>query len=321
MRRQKMNRLNRAHPPAACGLCAKRATSHEVAFVKTTGGKSVSAAPDSLEQIQRKLSNDNLADLLELWSAEQGRAKKRDLELIAAALPFSPQQRLRVLDLCCGPGDVGRAIRSRFPKSRIDCVDRDAFLISICIGVNCREGISGNAFLRDLSSKAWLRELPREYDVVATANALHWFKPRRAAVLFGEVFQRLRPGGVFVFAEPASAEKRLASGFAEWKAREPARYSRENWERFWSRANELLGYDHTRQLGPRDPGRIDDRMSVPGWIKLLKNSGFEPIDVLLRDADEVILAGAKPRKFSPSSRRVLAGKRIGRRKFLPARQH
>jgi len=273
--------------------------------VKTTSGKHMSATPLSLDQIQRKLSNDNLDELLQLWWAEQGGAKKRDLELIATALPFSPQQRLRVLDLCCGPGDVGRALWSRFPKSRIDCVDRDVFLISICIGVNRREGISGRSFVRDLRSEVWSRGLSREYDVVATANALHWFDARRAAGLFGEVFQRLRPGGVFLFAEPACVEKRFASGVAEWKAKQPARYSRENWERFWSRANELLGYDHTTQLGPRDPGRIDERMSVQGWIKLLRNCGFESLDVLLRDADEVILAGAKPRKSSPSSRRDL----------------
>jgi hypothetical protein len=35
-------------------------------------------------------------------------------------------------------------------------------------------------------------------------------------------------------------------------------------------------------------------MPVSGWIRLLKNAGFDSIDVLLRDADEVILASSKP---------------------------
>ena len=266
--------------------------------MKTTSGKHIPARPLPLDEIQSKLNNDDLDELLRLWWAEQGVPKRRDLELIAAALPFSRQQRLRVLDLCCGPGDVGRAIRSGFPNSRIDCVDRDVFLMAICTKINRREGIPGQSFVRDLRTELWSRGLSREYDVVATANALHWLNARRAAQLFGEVIQHLRPGGVFLFAEPACGEKRFASGFAEWKARQPARYSRENWERFWSRANELLGYDHIQQLAVRDTGRIDDRMSVLGWIKLLKDSGFESIDVLLRDADEVILAGAKPRGSS-----------------------
>ena len=38
--------------------------------------------------IEKKLSNEHLDELLELWQTEQGAAKRRDLELMAAALPF-----------------------------------------------------------------------------------------------------------------------------------------------------------------------------------------------------------------------------------------
>jgi len=47
-------------------------------------------------------------------------------------------------------------------------------------------------------------------------------------------------------------------------------------------------------LGSRDSHRIGDGMPVSGWIQLLENAGFESTDVLLRDADEVILAARKP---------------------------
>lgn len=251
--------------------------------------------PLTQSQIAEKLSSQNLDELLQLWWAEQGAAKRRDLELMAAALPFRADASLRVLDMCCGPGDVGRAIRARYPNSRIDCVDRDVFLISICIAMNRREGVLAQNFVRDLWNDDWRLGLQHDYDVVATANALHWFDARRVAELFKDVFCLLRPGGAFLFVEPACIEKTFAAGFAEWKSRQPARYTRENWERFWTRANEILGYDHTKFLGSRDSDRIDDdEMSVAGWIQLLKNTGFESIDVLLRDADEVMLASSKP---------------------------
>jgi hypothetical protein len=85
----------------------------------------------------------------------------------------------------------------------------------------------------------------------------------------------------------------FADGFAEWKSRQPARYSRENWERFWTRSNEILGYDHTKLLGSRD-SHLDEGMPVSGWVQALRNARFECIDVLLRDADEVFFATAKP---------------------------
>ena len=254
----------------------------------------MSNPPLSQDQIEKKLTDDNLNELLHLWWVEQGDAKRRDLELIASAIPFSSNDALMVLDLGCGPGDVGRAIWSRFPHSRVDCVDRDLFLISICIGTNRREGVPGNTVVRDLSNRDWCTDLSPAYDVVAAANALHWLDARRAGELFTDIFRLLRSGGVFLFAEPACAEKIFATGFTEWKARQPARYSQENWQRFWSRANAILGYDHTKHLGSRDTPRIGDQMPVSGWIQLLNNAGFESIDVLLRDADEAILAATKP---------------------------
>jgi len=246
-------------------------------------------------EIERKLTDQNLDELLGLWRIEQGPEKLRDLDLMSSAIPFPHDAPLRVLDLCCGPGDVGRSIHARYSKSRIDRLDRDIFLISICIGTNRRAGISGNTFVRDLSDDVWHEDLGRDYDVIATANALHWLGASRLAQIFKEVFRLLRTGGVFLFAEPACAEPTFAEGFTAWKSRQPARYSPENWERFWNRANEILGYDHTKLLGSRDSHlAVRDSVPVSGWIKFLTDAGFEFIDVLLRDADEVILAAAKP---------------------------
>jgi len=246
-------------------------------------------------EIEKKLRNEDLDELLRLWWVEQGAEKRRDLDLMASAIPFPSDAALRVLDLCCGPGDVGRAIRTRYPNSQIDCVDRDVFLISMCMGINRREGVAGEILVRDLRDSDWHKGLGAWYDVVATANALHWLDGERVAQVCRDVFRLLRPGGVFLFVEPACSEKPFAAGFADWKSRQPARYSRENWERFWFRANEILGYDHTKLLEPRDPNaRVGDKMPVGGWIRLLEAAGFESIDTLLRDADEVMLAAAKP---------------------------
>ena len=101
--------------------------------------------PISQDEIDARIAG-HLDELLALWNAEQGEAKTRDLELIAAVLPLAGDQPLRVLDLCCGPGDVGRAVQRRFPNAHVDGVDRDPFLTSICRGVNGRSGAKGETF-------------------------------------------------------------------------------------------------------------------------------------------------------------------------------
>jgi SAM-dependent methyltransferase len=242
-------------------------------------------SPLSQAEIAGKLRDQNLDEWLQLWSATQGASKRVCLELMAAALSFAADESLLVLDICCGPGDVGREIRSRFPKARVDCVDRDLFLLSLCTAFNRREGIPGDAYIRDMWKADWRDGLARNYDVVATANALHWFDVRRVAELFADVAQLLRRGGVFLFLEPARTEAALAS-LSEDEER--------TWERFWTRANELLGYDHTKMLGSREPTLIGDRgLPDQEWVRLLKNAGFDSVDVLLKDNEKVVLAAHK----------------------------
>ena len=173
------------------------------------------------------------------------------------------------------------------------CIDRDPFLTSICRAVNQRDRMPRTLVVRDLNDAGWIDEFPGHYDVVAAVNALHWFDAPRAAQLVEEVHGTLRSRGLFLLVEPARPETPFVAGFEEWKARQPPRYTRENWERFWSRANALLGYDHTTLLGSRDANPIGDSMTAAGWIRLLERAGFGLIDVLLRDADQVVVGALK----------------------------
>ncbi len=238
---------------------------------------------------------DHVDELLQLWWAEQGSAKDRDLQILASSIPFARGQALRTMDLCSGPGDVGRTIRHVYPNAHVDFVDRDPLLLSICRGFNEWAGIPGTYRQLDLKDESWCHELEMgRYDVVAIANSLHWLDELRVDAVLGDVHRLLCDGGILLFAEPACPEPLFAPGFDEWKRRQPPRYEDERWHAFWGRVNSLVGYDHTELLGsPHDP-RIGDGMTVAGWIDLAKNSGFRTVDVLWRDADVAIVAAQKP---------------------------
>lgn len=248
----------------------------------------------TLADIEGKLRGEDLETWLKLWHAEQGPAKPGSLQLMAAAIPFADSAKLRVLDLCCGPGDAGRTIFSRFPDARVDFVDRDLFFASLCSAVNRRDGVPGETLVRDLLAADWRRGLQGNYDVVIVANALHWFNLQRAATLFGEIFELLRSGGAFLFLEPAGPEPTFASGFNAWKNAQPSQHHQANWDEFWTRVNTLLGCDYLKRLGEPDPTRIDDKLSVLGWVRLLNDAGFQSADVLLRDSEKVVVAAVKP---------------------------
>jgi trans-aconitate 2-methyltransferase len=244
--------------------------------------------PITQAEIEARISS-HLDELLALWHAEQGTSKTRDLELLASVIPFSRDRPVRVLDLCCGPGDVGRALHRMYRAAQVDCVDRDPFLAAICKGINQRDRVPGKIVVRDLHD-GWPEELAGSYDVAAMVNSLHWFDATSAAQLLTHVHESLCSGGIFLLAEPARSEQPFTTGFTEWSATQPQRYSEESWKRFWFRANDILGYNHIKLLGSRDDDRIGDSLSVRDWISMVTAAGFKSVDVLLRDADQVIIA-------------------------------
>jgi SAM-dependent methyltransferase len=238
---------------------------------------------------------DHLEELLHLWWAEQGGATKdRDLQIVSSSIPFPRDQALRAVDLCCGPGDLGRAIRQNYPDAQVDFVDRDPLLLSICRGINARVGMPGTYRQLDLDDESWCQGLrDSRYDVIAAANAIHWLSAVRAEAVLGDIHRLLVDGGTFFLAEPARPEAPFAPGFDEWKARQPSRYQQGSWKTFWDRASSLVGYDHTELLGSREGGRIGDGLTVRGWSDLVERSGFDTVDVLWRDADVVIVAARR----------------------------
>src|SRR5262249_8540142 len=104
-----------------------------------------------------------------------------------------------------------------------------------------------------------------------------------------------RSGGVFLLMEPAGAEPPFAPGFDAWKKGQPSQHKYEDWRRFWSRVKALIGHDYGFLGDPPDnQNRIGDGLSAMQWVGLLTNAGFESIDILLRDAEKVVLASVKP---------------------------
>lgn len=248
----------------------------------------------SLSDIEHRLQAGDLDEWLRLWRVEQGASKPAALALMAGAIPADPAAPLRVLDLCAGPGDVGRTIHARFARAEVDAIDRDPLLISLCKLANARAGIAGRALHQDLADPEWRRRVDGGYDVAAIGYALHWFALDRARALLAEVLDALRPGGMLVFLEPVAAEPAFRASFDAWRATQAPEHSRQAWLDFWTRVNAFLGHEHMNVRGAPPAGRIGDSLTVAGWSALAREAGFADIDVLMRDADKLVLAAVRP---------------------------
>lgn len=249
--------------------------------------------------IQILLQSEDLDRWLGLWEASQGGSvRNQRFELIATALPFDSSEQIDVLDMFSGPGDLGRFIQRRFSRARVDCVDRDRFLLALCAELNRRREVSTRVFERDAWDPHWRRGLDRHYHVIGATTALHWFDVARLGELIRDFHNLLRSGGVFCLVEPAAAESEFAAGLRLCAEElEPAsEIQGRAWEEFWRRAIEILGYDHRTVLKTVPKGRNvigDDGISVLGYVELLRAAGFKRIDILLRENRCVTIAAIK----------------------------
>lgn len=111
-----------------------------------------------------------------------------------------------VLDLACGTGSITDRLLKRFPGARATGVDIDPALLTIARG-----HFAGNDRVElvtaDLTDPGWTGALPhRAYDAVVTATALHWLDTEPLRVLYGQVRDVLRDGGVFLNADHMTDE-------------------------------------------------------------------------------------------------------------------
>ena len=120
-----------------------------------------------------------------------------------------------VLDVGAGDGAAAAAIAERFPVERITLVDFSLPMLKQAI--NRFEGGSHLVDLidADLRDSAWIGELPDEvpaYDVVVSRYAIHHLPDARKQELYGEIFERTTPGGMFINIEHVSSVSPVYSG-------------------------------------------------------------------------------------------------------------
>jgi len=189
------------------------------------------------------------------------------LEGYAALLEALPGSVGRVLDLGCGDGEVTARLLERQPGIEAIACDFSAEMLG-----RARERFANapsvNVVEHDLDES-----LPKDwgtFDAVVSAFAIHHVVDERKWALYGEVFDRLAPGGMFCNLEHvASATAELHEAFLI-----------------------LIG----KSLAEDDPS--NKLVSVEAQLQWLRDLGFEQVDCQWKWREMALLAGERPRQDS-----------------------
>ena len=204
-------------------------------------------------------------------------------------------ERLRVLDLACGPGSLTRRLLSGAPDTHIVAVDFDPVLLSVYRSVH--PGV--HTVESDLRRNGWARSITPEFDAIVTATALHWLDGPAIRRLYVDLAALLRPGGVFLNADhlPLNDCPELSrrAALVLQHERDALGGGRLDWDAWWD------AVAHDSRLGAlvqernrRFADRGDEFTPAVGWhLSALREAGFVEQAVVWRRGRDAIVAAVR----------------------------
>nr|WP_319374350.1 class I SAM-dependent methyltransferase [uncultured Methanobacterium sp.] len=115
---------------------------------------------------------------------------------LVLSLPFHGKEKIKILDLGCGTGNISQEVKKRYPNSYITCVDLAENMIKMAkTKLSIYDDVEFiRADFRELDFKG-------EYDAVISSLALHHLQPEEQKSFYCRIKEFLKEGGVFYNAD------------------------------------------------------------------------------------------------------------------------
>lgn len=206
----------------------------------------------------------------------------------------------RVLDLACGTGTITARLLDRLPGATSTGVDLDPALLTIAEGTFA--GDDRVSFVTaDLKDPEWRARLPYDtYDAVLTATALHWLHSGPLAVLYGQLAELVRDGGVLMNADHMIDETTPRINAAD-RALRHARMDRAretgalDWAEWWKVAAQdpVLAEPTARRFEIYGEHADGDTPSADWHARVLREKGFAEARAVWRSPSDALVLAVK----------------------------
>lgn len=225
------------------------------------------------------------ADVVKNWVAEADAREQRRIlhrEHLAELLAFDEDRTFTFLDLGAGTGAASQAILNRYPNSSAILADFSTEMMAE--GAKALAPFEGRyRFVEfDMSGAAWPADIPEGLDAVVTSMCIHHLPDDRKQSLFGEIRERLVPGGWYFNYDPVEAADPSIDAL-------------------WNRINDRNDPDEARirtNPTPEERARRENhvRYLIPlePQLTFMRKAGFAGVEVYWRHLDLVIYGGFRP---------------------------
>ena len=221
-------------------------------------------------------------------TAEDRERRRADARrLMAELLPFDDDRAFTFVDLGAGTGAAARVVLAQFAGARAILADYSPQMMA-----QGRRELAdfGDRFTYvefDLGHGPWPTGIPDQVDAVISSLCVHHLPDARKGALFGEVLERLTPGGWYLNYDPVATGDPLVE--AAWLRAGDRRDPEAAAKRLHRTPEEQTRFEnHVRYITALDP-----------QLDLVRAAGFEAVDVYWKELDHVIYGGRRPLDGQP----------------------
>jgi tRNA (cmo5U34)-methyltransferase len=213
--------------------------------------------------------------------------REEQLASVLDLFPWPAEAPLQILDLGAGFGALTRVVLTRFPHSRVTCVDGSGEMMKLARERLASYGERVSLHLGDLAYRSWHNQLPGGYDAAVSALAIHHLTDERKRELYAEIFGLLKPGGIFInddsILTPQPWQERIGS------LRYRYMQEREQAVRGVRRSIEEIAAERQAHASRHQ----NYRAPLRAQLEWLSQAGFAAVDCFWKYLDQAIFGGIK----------------------------
>jgi len=198
------------------------------------------------------------------------------ISCMVSVIPFDNSEEFKLLDLGSGTGNITKAVKERYPNSKINCIDIAENMIQMA-KIKLQNYTDIEYFTGDFSEF----DFEEQYDVIVSSLALHHIKTDEDKKKFySKIYSALKEGGIFLNSDVVLGSNEKLS-----------QIYREKWIDYM-----LLNLPAEEVMEIRLPKQIKEDFPAPliKHLEWLDEKGFKSIDVVWKYYGLVVYCGTRP---------------------------
>lgn len=196
----------------------------------------------------------------------------------------------RVLDLGCGDGILGRAIMEMYPQSEAILLDFSQPMLQAATAKLGDDAARAHVIMSDYGERGWIDLVAKfaPFDVIVSGFSIHHQPDPRKREIYQELYDLLRPGGVFLNLEHVAPASPLVRALFDATMTDSLyAYEQHN------------GGSRTREQVFKDfidrPDKVANILApVADQLGWLREIGFSDVDCYFRLFEIALFGGIRP---------------------------